>query len=159
MVQKMPHRLSIFKGGYSEFLDPLLQTLSEEHQFQLSRVTNAGNGFLLATCHDRHIKYEARLAQGKVAIIALHFDNKGRDRNIRLVKELSKYRGEIEDKLGYSLQWCQEKDTERRRIQITRKGDIDVDAHKLDEIREWMIKSLIELRKVFDPYLRSISEG
>ena len=142
---------------YSNFFDPLLDTLEGKYQFQVFRKTKAGSGYFFDTRHDQYVKYEIRLAQGKLARVALNFDNKDRKRNIELVEELRQTREEIEGEIGCSLNWDQQKETRRRRIEITRPGSIDDDADTLAEIQDWMVENLLKFRQVFAPHLKELA--
>ena len=140
---------------YNEFFRPILETLIEKHQFAVDRKTEANSGHHFSSNRGRWIQYEARLAQGNQARVALHIDSLDCDRNIQLVEDLLQRREEIESALG-PLNWAQERNTRRRRIEITRPGSIDDDADALDEIREWMVENLINFKRVFDPYLKEL---
>ena len=92
-----------------------------------------------------------------MARVALHFDSKDQDKNIKMVQALCQRRGEIEDKIGRSLDWNQTRDTKRRRIEITRPGNIDDDDNTLAEIKDWMIQNLLRFRQAFDPHLNELA--
>ncbi len=107
-----------------------------------------------------------RLAQGNKARVALHIDSPNREQNIQLVEHLLQRCENIESALG-PLNWEQEKDTRRRRIEITTPGSIDDDDHTLTgggcsscpspahtEIRDWMVDNLLNFKRVFAPHLK-----
>ncbi len=140
---------------YNEFFHPIVDTLFNEHQIRVGRKTNANSGRHFESGYGNHIQYEARLAQGNKARVALHIDSPNRERNIQLVEHLLQCCENIESALG-PLDWEQEKDTRRRRIEITRPGSIDDDDHTLTEIRDWMVDNLLNFKRVFDSHLKDL---
>ena len=140
---------------YDEFFRPIEDTLANEYQIRVGRKTNASSGRHFESGYGSGVRYEARLAQGKIARVALHIDSKNREWNIQLVDDLHQRCKEIEFALG-PLDWEQEKNTKRRRIEITQHGSIDDAPDTLDEIREWMVNSLLNFKRVFDPHLKEL---
>ena len=141
---------------YNEFFHPIVDTLFNKHQFTVDRKTKASSGRHFASGYGSHIQYEARLAQGNKARVALHIDSKICEWNKQLVKDMLQHREKIESALG-PLDWEQEKETKRRRIKITIPGSIDEDADTLAEIQDWMSENLLKFRRVFDPYLKELA--
>ena len=143
---------------YNEFFCPVVVALCEKHRFTVGRKTNANSGRHFDSGYGSSIRYEARLAQGNKAKVALHIDSKSREWNIQLVDHLLQRREKIESALG-PLDWEQEKDTRRRRVEITRPGSISDDEDMLLEIREWVIEHIVKCKQVFDPHLKELVSG
>ena len=140
---------------YNEFFHPIVDTLVEKHHFTVGRKTNANSGRHFESGYGSSIRYEARLDRGNKARVALHIDSKNYEWNKQLVKRLLQHREEIESALG-RLDWEQEKETKRRRIEITRPGSIDDNDDTLTEIREWMVDNLLNFKRVFDPHPKDL---
>ncbi len=141
---------------YNEFFHPIVDTLVQKHQLTVDRETKANSGPYFTSGYGSHIQYEARLAKGNKARVALHIDSKRGEWNKQLVRDLLRHREQIESALG-PLDWEQEKETRRRRIEITIPGSIDEDAHTLAEIQDWMVENLLKFRRVFNPYLNDLT--
>ena len=139
---------------YNEFFHPIVDTLWDKHRIKVGRRTKASSGRHFESGCGSRIHYEARLAQGKIARVALHIDSKSQEWNAHLIEDLLQHREEIESALG-PLIWGQE-DTKRRRIEITRPGSIDDDDDTLAEIRESMVENLLSFKRVFDPHLKEL---
>ena len=73
---------------YNEFFHPIVSALVENQQFTVDRNTKANSGRHFASGRRKWIQYEARLAQGNKARVALHIDSKSPERNKQLVEHL-----------------------------------------------------------------------
>jgi hypothetical protein len=103
---------------YNGFFHPIVNILSDEHRIRVGRKTKADSGRHFESGYGTPIRYEARLAQGNKARVALHIDSKSPEWNKQLVEHLLLRREKIESALG-SLNWEQEKDTKRRREAVS----------------------------------------
>ena len=140
---------------YNEFFSPIVSILFDKHRIRVGRKTKAASGRHFESGYGTRIRYEARLAQGNKARVALHIDSNSPEWNKQLVEHLLLRRENIESALGL-LNWEQDRDTKRRRIEITRPGSIDDDTDTLAEIRTWMVDNLLQFKVVFDPHLKEL---
>lgn len=70
--------------------------------------------------------------------------------------QLAERRKEIESELGYSLEWERMDDNKVSRIMRYTEGSIDDTPEKLAELRSRVVKTLVELQRVFAPKLQQL---
>lgn len=66
------------------------------------------------------------------------------------------HRSEIEAELEPNLTWDSEKGRISCRIYTDRPGTIDDAPESLDEYRAWVVKNLLDFKRVFGPRLESL---
>ena len=141
---------------YREFFQPLIDTLRERHKFTNVRKAQPQNWYSFSAGYGQRITYGANFTGQKQARVEVYIDNGDGDRNIRLLEDLELHREAIESALGETLSWQRLENRRACRIALDRSGSIEDDADTLAEIQDWMVRSLLKLKQVFDPKLAEL---
>ena len=88
----------------------------------------------------------------------MYIDNGDHDWNKEIFDQLSDRREEIQSAVQGGFEWNWDRLDARRasRISVERSGSINDDQKTLDEIHEWMVKNLLEFKRVFGPHLAEL---
>ena len=88
----------------------------------------------------------------------MYIDNGDHDWNKEIFDQLSDRREEIQSAIQGGFEWNWDRLDARRasRISVERSGSINDDQKTLDEIHEWMVKTLLEFKRVFGPHLTEL---
>ena len=92
------------------------------------------------------------------ARVEAYIDNGDHDWNKEIFDQLSDRREEIQSDIQGEFEWNWDRLDARRasRISVERPGSINDDQKTLDEIHEWMVKNLLEFKRVFGPHLAEL---
>ena len=69
---------------------------------------------------------------------------------------LEGHKNQIESELYLELDWQRLENRRACRIIVVRPGSIEDDADTLAEIQDWMVKNLLNFKKVFSPKLAEL---
>ena len=87
----------------------------------------------------------------------MYIDYLDGERNIRLLEDLSRHKDHIESELG-PLDWQRQENQRYCRIPASRPGSIDDEEDALTETQTWMVETLLEFKRVFDPLLARLTK-
>lgn len=138
---------------YREFFQPLIDTHRERHKFTNARKAQPQNWYSFSAGYGQRVIYGANFTGQRQARVEVYIDDGNGDRNIRLLEGLELRKEEIESALNETLDWQRLEGRRACRIALHRPGSIEDDADTLADIQEWMVKNLLEFRRVFDPEL------
>lgn len=141
---------------YRNFFQALIDTLREEHKFTGARKGQPENWYAFSSGHRHGITYGANFTSQKQARVEVYIDHTDGEWNIQLLEGLTEHKCQIESELGYPLQWQRLESRRACRIAFDRPGTIDDDDDTLVEIRGWMVDNLLNLKKVFNSYLKEM---
>ena len=141
---------------YRLFFQQLIDTLREKHQFTNAKKASPVNWYSFTTGYSR-IGYGANFGGQKEARVEVYIDYPDGERNLRLLKDLSQHKDHIESELALSLDWQRLESRRACRIVATREGSIDDDTTALAQTQIWMINTLLDFKRVFDPLLASLT--
>lgn len=143
---------------YRAFFQTLIDTLREKHRFTNARKAGLVSWCSFTTGYSR-VKYGANFTARREARVEVYLDSVNGERNIRLLEDLSRQRDHIESELGLSLDWEQLENRRACRIEAKRPGrSIDDDESTLAETQTWMIDTLLNFKRVFDPLLARLTK-
>ena len=91
-----------------------------------------------------------------VASVYVSIDTEDKDFNKRVFDALEERSGEIQPQIDAEWLWRREDRWRFSIVGLRRDGSIDDPQEKLEEIRDWMLKQLPELKKVLDPHLERV---
>ena len=146
---------------YRAFLQPLVDTLREEHEFTNAKKASAVSWKSFSAGPGLSgVTYNVSFAKGGKVRVEVYIDHAdGKEWNERLFDQLEERRESIDSALGGgSLSWERldgsdgGKPKKACRISSLRDGTID-DKYMLDDIRKWMIDRLLAFKRVFGPEL------
>ena len=143
---------------YRAFFQRLIDILREEHRFTNAKKASPVRWYRFTTGYSR-VGYEANFVgpRSENARVQVYIDYPDGERNTRLLEDLSRHKDHIESELGLSLDWQPMEGSRACRIAATRPGSIDDDADALEEIQTWMIETLLDFKRVFDPLLARLT--
>ena len=141
---------------YREFFQPLIDTLRERHKFTNARKAQPQNWYSFSAGYGQRVIYGANFTGQRQARVEVYIDVGNGDRNIRLLENLELHKEEIESTLNETLDWQRLEGRRACRIALHRPGSIEDDADTLADIQEWMVKNLLEFKRVFDPKLAEL---
>ena len=102
---------------------------------------------------------------GRAASVYLWIATWDADFNKRVFDGLKRCRENIDSELGEHrvepdgrILWNRGDNARISSLIVTRKGSINAPAEQLDEIREWMLKTLLELKDVIQPHLKAVMD-
>ena len=133
-----------------------MDVLREQHQFTQARKGQPQNWYQFSSGFS-DIAYRAAFVsrEGRV-VIELNIARRGKLENERLFDQLAERRSEIEDALGYALQWKRLDQAKACRIANEREGSIDDNLETLAEIEHWMVENLLAFKRAFGPHLTEL---
>ena len=141
---------------YRAFFQQLVDTLREKYQFTNDKKAHSVSWRQFPTDH-HGVKYGANFGGQRKARVEVYIGYVDGEQNTRLLDDLSRYKEKIEAELGLSLDWEQPEDRRACRIEAVRPGSIDDDEEALAETQTWMINTLLDFKRVFDPLLASLT--
>ena len=142
---------------YREFFQNLIDTLREEHSFTGARKAQPMSWYSFSAGHAQRVRYGANFHR-EGARVEVYIDNGDHDWNKEIFDQLSDRREEIQSAVQGGFEWNWDRLDARRasRISVERSGSINDDQKTLDEIHEWMVKNLLEFKRVFGPHLAEL---
>lgn len=137
---------------YRTFFQHLIDTLREEHKFTGARKAQPQSWYSFSAGHAQRVRYGANFHR-EGARVEVYIDNGDHDWNKEIFDLLFDRREEIQSAIHGDLEWNWDRLEARRasRISVERSGNINDDQATLDEIHEWMVKNLLEFKRVFGP--------
>ena len=142
---------------YRAFFQKLIDTLREEHRFTGARKAQPQSWYSFSAGHGNRLRYGANFHREGVRV-EVYIDNGDHDWNKEIFDQLSDRREEIQSAIQGGFEWNWDRLDARRasRISVERSGSINDDQKTLDEIHEWMVKTLLEFKRVFGPHLTEL---
>lgn len=137
--------------AYRVFFQSVIDDLREKHRISINRKAKPHNWFQLGSGFTS-IKYGLNFRRGGKTCIELWIMYPDREANKILFDRLLVNKTEIEDDIGFDLEWERLEDQDGCRIATRRDGSID--NENLVDIKEWMSERLIRFRKVFSPLIQ-----
>lgn len=142
---------------YQIFFQGLIDTLRERHRFTAAKRAQAQNWYSFAS-GDRRFKYGANFTSQQQARVEVYIDSGDAQENQDLFDGIKKHKESIESELGYALDWQSLEDKRACRVAIDRAGTIDESDDVLEDIHDWMVKRLLDFKRVFDSHMRELSD-
>ena len=133
---------------YHAFFQALIDTLREKHQFTAAKRAPGGQNWYAFASGDRRFKYGANFTAQGQARIEVYIDSGDGHENVVFFDGIEKQKKKIEDELECDLDWDRLEGYRACRIATVRSGTIN-DSDDLDGIRAWMVKNLLEFKRVF----------
>ena len=141
---------------YRQFLQGLIDVLRTGHGFTNATKGQPQNWYEFNAGHGQRVRYAVALAAHNRAQVSLYIDNGDKDWNERLLDRLLDYKDAIESALGHQLDWRKLDNRRACRIVLDRPGSIDDDPEMLEEIRQWMVDTLLSFKRVLGPKLAEL---
>ena len=86
----------------------------------------------------------------------MNFESGDLDKNHQWFEELELHKEDIESQLG-QLNWDKVEGRKACRINVVRPGSIEDSEETLEDIRGWMVDSLLKFKQEFDPLLAQLT--
>ena len=137
---------------YRQFFQALIDTLREEHKFTKARKAQP-QGWYAFSSGVTSFSYGATFGAHGRTWVELYIDSPEQERNKRSFDRLEQQKDAIESELGTTLEWQRLDHRRASRISVRRPGSIDEDQKSLKDIREWMIRQLLEFKRAIGPRL------
>ena len=142
---------------YRAFFQRLIDSLREDYKFTAAKRGQDQNWYSFSSGYGRLFKYSASFTRQNQARIEVYIDSGDAGENRSIFDSLKVHRGSIESDLGYALDWQPLEGKQACRIAADRDGTIDNSDDVLEDIRNWMAKTLLEFRNVFDSYFEQLT--
>ena len=142
---------------YRAFFQKLIDTLREQHRFTGARKAQPMSWYSFSAGHAQRVRYGANFFREGVRI-EVYIDNGDQVWNKDIFDQLSDRREQIQSAIKGDFEWNWDRLDDRRasRISVERPGSIGDDENTLDEIHVWMVKNLLEFKRVFGPHLAEL---
>lgn len=138
---------------YRMFFQKLIDTLREEHRFTGARKGQPQSWYSFSAGYGQRITYGASFTENKRARTEVYIDAGDSETNLQILRNLEEHKAQIESELGQPLSWQPLENRRACRIEASMLGSIDADDETLATIQMWMVKSLLSLKRAFDPHL------
>ena len=133
---------------YRHYFQGLLDELRETHRFTNARKGHPQNWYTFSS-GKAHFVYEHSFAAGNRVRTGVYIDSGDADENKDLFDRLHADRELIESEFGAPLEWEPLDNKRACRIALYRTGSIEDSSEDLQEIHDWGIRNLLQLKKVF----------
>ena len=143
------------KEKYRVFFQALIDTLREEHAFTRARKAQPENWYSFSS-GTSWIRYGVNFTADGRARVGLSIDSSDRERTRLAFEKLEQQKAVLESELG-ALTWDRSDNRRATRISTLRPGSIDDDPKTLEEVRRWMLDSLLAFKRVFGPRLAALA--
>ncbi len=143
------------KEKYRVFFQALIDTLQEEHDFTSARKAQPQNWYSFSS-GTSWIRYGINFTADGRARVGLSIDSPDRERTKLAFERLEQQKAVLETELG-ALTWDRSENRRAIRISTLRPGSIDDNQETLEEVRQWMIDSLLAFKRVFGPRLAALA--
>lgn len=137
---------------YRDFWQPVIDELRDNHNFTKSKKAQPQNWMRFGSGFSG-LPLSVSFQQGGVASVGMNLDRPDKEANESIYDALLKRQAAIEAKIGEPLIWKRMEHAKVCRIEMRREGTIDDDYESLDEIRQWMTRSLLQFKQVLSPHL------
>ena len=155
--QKTSTNLTPRQEKYKGYFQALIDELRAEHKFTGAKAAQPQNWYNFSSGLGG-ISYGAWFAQGGKVVAYVTIYQKTDENRIKIFNMLENRKREIESNFGSSLEWTRDAEKSLSRIAISCDGDIELSDSELEEIREWHIENLLELKEVFQPEIEKALE-
>lgn len=136
---------------YREFWSPLRAKLSEQGIPPNSRRDDTSIQSFKSSLPASGILYYLGFAGDSEAEVQFYIDTDDIIYNKELFDELHRQKDEVEMAVGSTLQWDRREENRASMIRARRPGSLNDPLDQLNEVREWMIETLVNLRGAVDP--------
>lgn len=156
-IKNQPREMTDKQRMYQDFFDSLLQAL-REIKFTKAKKAQPLHYCSFSSGLGAKFTYRAGFAQAKRARVELYIDGGSGQKNWnkQIFDALSQEKFSLETQLGEPLSWERLDDKQASRIALYREGSIEDGKSKLEEIRNWMVKKLVVLKKTFNKELKNV---
>lgn len=155
--QKPPTNLSSRGEKYRAYTQMLIDELREKHKFTGARAGQPYNWYTFSS-GTRGIGYGIQFPRGDKVLTYVNIYESVQSNRLDLFDALGKRKENIESNFGNPLEWNRADEQQISWIGVSRDGNIELSDDELEEIREWHIESLLELKKVFTPEIEKALE-
>jgi hypothetical protein len=140
--------------AYLPWFQSLIDALREEHQFTNARAAQPQNWYSFASGF-AGVQYSVAFTQQGLRA-EVYLDLGERNENKEVFDALYSHRDDIERDFGEPLSWERLEERRASRVGIYRETTIASPPEELAEARNWAIRKLVNLKKVFAPRLEKL---
>lgn len=140
--------ISELKKNYQIFFQNLIDELREKHRFTNAKVGQHQSWYYFSSGY-RGVKFSCWFGSGKKVTAEVYLDGGSKEENKRRFDALAQFQDQIQDSFGNDLIWERLDDKQASRICIKKDGSISDDEQTLVRHHEWIIKQLLQLKKVW----------
>ncbi len=141
---------------YKSFFQRLIDILRGQGFTNASKA-QPQSWYMFAAGYGERAQYAACFGQGGTVRVEVYINSNDREWNKSLYDQLLNKKDPIESDLKNTLGWERLDHRQACRISLTRQGSIDDDDKALEEITDWLISNLLELKRVFGPHLDKLA--
>ena len=141
--------------AYRRFFQQLIDELREQHKFTNSRKAQPYNWQSFSIGYTG-IVTSASFALGDRVRTEIYIDRGDFEENKRIFDALYARKCELEAAFGESLSWERLDDKQASRVALYRTGNIEAQEQQLQQIHQWIVKSLLKFKQVFSPAVSAV---
>lgn len=134
--------------AYRKFFQILIDDLRKKHRFTNAKVGQPQSWYAFSS-GTRGIIYGASFARGNKVRVDLYIDTGVAETNKQIFAILQADKENIEQQFNSQLEWEELPNKRASRIAIYRDGNINDDSQALEEVKNWFIDKLLQMKKTF----------
>ena len=148
--------------AYQNYFQPIVDTLREKHRFTNARKAGTGNWLDLSSGFS-NIRYRAVFADTTgILKIQLCLELETGEENNQLFDALHQHEAQIEESYRSQLEWRRLDEKRSSIVQVIRTIQdrlSELPENGVDELRQWHISNLLQMKEVFTPLLEQVLQG
>lgn len=141
---------------YRAFFQTLLDELRTKHKFTNAKAGQPQGWYSFAS-ELSGVTYGGSFARGGRVRCELYIDVGDQEANKRLFDTFYSERAQIEQEIGRKLEWERLDDKRASRIALYESGSISATREELSRIHNWLVTTLLSLKRVLGPRLQKVS--
>lgn len=134
--------------AYRKFFQILIDDLRNKHKFTNAKVGQPQSWYAFSS-GTRGIIYGASFARGNKVRVDLYIDTGVAETNKQIFATLQADKENIEQQFKSQLEWEELPNKRASRIAIYRDGNINDDSQTLEEVKNWFIDNLLQMKRTF----------
>lgn len=138
--------------AYRDFFQKLIDDLRNKYKFTNAKVGQPQSWYSFSS-GTTGIIYGASFARGNKVRVDLYIDKGNAEMNKSIFAALLSDKKNIEQQFKEQLEWEELPNKRASRIAIYRDGSINSDTQTLEEIKDWVIEKLLQMKKTFNDKL------
>lgn len=146
------------KEQFRAFWQPLIDRARELGLTERRNATGVSFQHIAESAADRDVQYVVQLHSRSKNQVSAALDIRATDaeRNRQILDRLQERRVKIEAGLDFEIDWDKPNRGRSQGIRIFGTGSLDDPPERQDEVRKWMLDTVIALKSALDPHLQRI---
>ena len=146
------------KEQFRAFWQPLIDRAGELGLTDRLNATGVPFQHIAKSAADGDVQYVVQLRSRSKNQVSVMLDIRTPDtkRNRQILERLQERRVEIEETLKFKIDWDKPNRGRSQGIQVFGTGSLDDPPERQNEVRKWMLNTVVALKSVLDPHLQEI---